>query len=110
MGRKSFRKGRQAEYEVKSILEQHGFKVQRVPLSGSTEFAKGDLVITKIDKLGRPSETFLAEVKRRADGFKELYKFLEGRRLCFLRADRKGWLVVVRLADFLEMTTDAGHS
>jgi hypothetical protein len=43
------------------------------------------------------------EVKARADGFRELYKWLDDDAsiLC-LKADRKGWLVVQWLGDWLD--------
>lgn len=39
------------------------------------------------------------EVKRRKDGFRQLYAWLQGRDFVAVRADRKEWLVVMRAAD-----------
>lgn len=90
MGRASRDKGARAEREVAGLLGG-----RRVPLSGAAggEFA-GD-VITEL--LGR------GEVKRRKDGFKELYRWLEGKDFLALRADRRKWLVVVELDRLLAL-------
>lgn len=42
------------------------------------------------------------EVKRRADGFKSLYKWLEKADTVAVRSDRKGWLVVMTLEEWDE--------
>lgn len=39
------------------------------------------------------------EVKRRADGFKQLYKWLADNDFLAIRADRKDWLVVLKAED-----------
>jgi hypothetical protein len=39
-------------------------------------------------------------VKGRGDGFKNLYRWLEGKDILFVRADRKEWLVIQRLKDW----------
>lgn len=41
---------------------------------------------------------FCLEVKARADGFRELYSWLDGRDVLILKADRHEPLVVVRLS------------
>jgi len=43
------------------------------------------------------------EVKRRKDGFKQLYTWLEGKDYLALRADRRKWLVVVELDKLLTL-------
>lgn len=81
-GRAPRRKGNSGERELARLLGG-----RRIPLSGSAGGAfVGDV---EVPGLGR------GEVKRRRDGFKELYKWLEGRDFLGLRADRKGWLIVV---------------
>jgi len=84
VGRASRDKGNRAEREVAKILS-----AKRVPLSGAAggEYA-GDVVD---ELLGR------GEVKRRKDGFKLLYKWLEGNDFLCVRADRKDWLIVMKL-------------
>lgn len=41
------------------------------------------------------------ECKMRADGFKQLYKWLDNRDALALKADRKEWLVVMPLETYL---------
>ena len=94
-GKKSKRKGYRGEAEIVRLLRQHGVDAKRVPLSGSAKhFQPGDVVI----------EGYLtAEVKRRKNGFKQLYEWLENRNLVFLRADRRPWLVVMDFELFLQL-------
>src|SRR5690606_23185668 len=89
MGKHSRDKGVRAEREFAKLISG-----ERVPLSGAAggRFA-GDVV-----GLG-----LKWEVKRRADGFKELYKWLEGKDALAVRADRREWLVVIPLERFLQM-------
>jgi len=81
-GKAPRRKGNSGERELARLL---GGK--RIPLSGSAggHFA-GDVIVPG---LGR------GEVKRRRDGFKQLYAWLEGRDFLALRADRQPWLIVL---------------
>ncbi len=83
-GKAPRRKGNEGERQLARLL---GGK--RMPLSGSAggQFA-GDVIVPG---LGR------GEVKRRRDGFKELYKWLEGRDFLAVRADRREWLIVMGL-------------
>lgn len=83
-GKAPRRKGDSGERELARLLGG-----RRIPLSGAAGgvFA-GDV---EVPGLGR------GEVKRRRDGFKELYKWLENRDFLALRADRKGWLIVMGL-------------
>ena len=45
--------------------------------------------------------TAQCEVKARADGFKEIYKWLKPATILFLKADRQDALAVIRLKDFI---------
>jgi hypothetical protein len=49
------------------------------------------------------------EVKCRANGFRELYAWLEGRDLLIIRADRREPLAVVPLRLAVEIATQAEH-
>jgi hypothetical protein len=94
MGKKSRDKGYRLEHELVLKLNEMGFKAERVPLSGGAGGSfTGDLIIN-----GKK-----AEVKGRAAGFKEIYKWLEPVDYLFIRADRQEWLVVMRLKDFKDM-------
>lgn len=82
-GKPPRRKGDNGERELARLLGG-----RRIPLSGAAggEFA-GDV---EVPGLGR------GEVKRRQDGFKQLYKWLEGRDFLAVRADRREWLITMR--------------
>ncbi|MEM0503441.1 MAG: hypothetical protein QXT58_01900 [Archaeoglobaceae archaeon] len=96
MGKKSRRKGYLGEHEIEKTLREMGLDAVRVPLSGSTAFQKGDVVVKFAGR------TFVAEVKRRKS-FKTLYEWLEGKDLCFFRADNEKWLVIVPLETFVKL-------
>lgn len=89
-GKAPRRKGDNAERELARLLGG-----QRVPLSGAAggDYA-GDVVVPG---LGR------GEVKRRRDGFKQLYAWLEGRDFLALRADRREWLIVLPVKKALQL-------
>ena len=99
-GSSSQRKGKRAEREVARLLRDAGIPARRVPLSGSVEGFLGDVVIELGDR------ELVGEVKRRRDGFKELYRWLEGRDLLFCRADRRGWVVVMPVEIFIELVRE----
>lgn len=83
MGMAERRKGQRAERELARILGG-----ERVPLSG----AAGGQFAGDVEALG-----LRWEVKVRANGFRQLYGWLEGRDALALRADRREWLVVLRV-------------
>lgn len=91
MGKRSKRKGYTGEREFADLT---GGK--RVPLSGAADGFKNDVIVDGLK----------FEVKRRKDGFKTLYKWLEDEAEpdgLAIRADYKGWLVVLPLDLFLRL-------
>lgn len=50
------------------------------------------------------------EVKARKDGFKELYRWIQDERekpdMLALKADRKPWLVVITLDEYMRLQSD----
>lgn len=88
-GRAPRRKGDRAEREFARLVGG-----RRVPLSGA---AGGDYA-GDVRALG-----LRWEVKRRAAGWQTLYGYLEGADALALRADRRGWLVVMDLDRFLKL-------
>jgi hypothetical protein len=101
-GKSPRRKGDRAERAIVKFLQDRGFAAERVPLSGSAGGSYlGDVTIPvlNIDRV--------AEVKCRADGFRELYKWLEERDLLIVRADRKEPLVVLPLKLAAEIAAKA---
>jgi Holliday junction resolvase len=99
-GRRSRDKGARVERGIVRALQAEGFAAQRVPLSGSAggRFA-GDVVMPL---MGRD---LCLEVKARAEGFRELYSWLDGRDVLIVKADRQEPLVVVRLSLAVEIST-----
>lgn len=84
--KRSIDKGKRLEREAARLM-----RWRRVPLSGaaaaSGEEYAGDLVD---DVTG-----WRAQVKGEADGFRRLYRWLEGHDVLLLKADRKPWLAVL---------------
>jgi hypothetical protein len=93
MGKASRDKGARREREFSKLID--GVKM---PLSG----ALGGEFSNDVKGLG-----LQFEVKARKDGFKTLYTWLEDERekpdALALKADRKDWLVVMKLSQFLEL-------
>jgi Holliday junction resolvase len=92
-GRRSRSKGVRAERGIVNALQAHGIAAVRVPLSGAAggRFS-GDVVLPL---MGRD---LCVEVKVRANGFRELYRWLADRDVLIVKADRQEPLVVVRLS------------
>lgn len=88
-GLKSKRKGSRTELEFAKLVGG-----QRVPLSGAMGFLdsqyKGD-----VKGMG-----LVWECKARKDGFKQIYKYLEGVDALAVKADRKEWLAIVPISTF----------
>lgn len=102
-GKSAKRKGYSGEREVVQLLEKFGIEAERVPLSGSLKGKlSGDVDCTI------KGESKKIEVKRRKDGFKELYKFIEqdDSDYIFMRADRKDWIVAMTFGEWLELVKD----
>ncbi|MEY9674796.1 hypothetical protein [Bradyrhizobium elkanii] len=91
-GKKSREKGDRAERAIVRFLQDRGFAAERVPLSGSAGGSYlGDLTVpvVGVDRV--------VEVKCRANGFRELYRWLIDRDILIVRADRSEPLVVLPL-------------
>ncbi|MCD6379637.1 hypothetical protein J7M07_04245 [bacterium] len=100
MGKSQRNKGYRGEYRLVKLLQRAGIPAKRVPLSGATSFQKGDVVIGK--------DT--GEVKVRRNGFKQIYRWLEEHKYLFIKADRKEYLVVMRLKDFIRLWKEGGQN
>ena len=101
-GRAPRRKGHSIERALVRFLQARGFAAVRVPLSGSVggRFA-GDILLPL---MGRD---LCVEVKARADGFRELYCWLNRRDVLIVKADRREPLVVLRLSLAAEIAHEA---
>lgn len=98
MGKMERRKGYRVEHEIENSFRSAGIEAKRVPLSGSTNFAKGDVQIAL-----KNNRILTAEVKARKEGFKQIYDWLEGKDLLIIKANKKEPLVVLRLRDYIQM-------
>ena len=65
-------KGARIEREIVALFQSWGLKALRVPLSGATTYAKGDVDVY----LANRDAPLIAEVKSRKDGFKQLTSWL----------------------------------
>tara|TARA_R100000329_G_C7458328_1_gene161451 strand:- start:168 stop:506 length:339 start_codon:yes stop_codon:yes gene_type:complete len=92
-------KGIRFELELVKIAEQHELKAKRVPLSGSMQGFKSDVIIHS--KTGDWS----IEAKKRGNGFKFLYDNLEkdDADALVVAADRKKPLAILHYSDFLDL-------
>lgn len=91
MGRRSKRKGSRRELEFAKLIGG-----RRTPLSGAVKHYPND-----VEGMGMSWE-----VKARKEGFKQLYNWLESEDkpdALALKADRKDWLVVMKLDKFKEL-------
>jgi Holliday junction resolvase len=88
-GRRSRDKGARAERAIVRLLQGQGIMAEKI----SGMYKPGaDL---RVPLMGRD---LCVEVKARADGFRELYCWLNGRDVLIVKADRQEPLVVVRLS------------
>ena len=106
MGKFSKDKGARVERDFVSRLNDKGIRARRVPLSGAMPNYKNDMVLPW---LGGEVD---GEVKARADGFKEIYKWIDPVKVLFIKANRKQGLAVMRLEDFAELLhwANLGHA
>ena len=107
MGRASRDKGNRVERAIVRVLQNHGFAAERVPLSGAARGRFGGDVSLPLLGVDRR-----VEVKSRADGFRQLYRWLDGADLLIVRADRKPPLVILplKLAAKVAMAAERGKS
>jgi Holliday junction resolvase len=101
-GRQSRQKGDRFERAIVRLLQDAGFGATRVPLSGSVGGKySGDI---SLPLLGRD---LCIECKHRADGFRELYAWLEDRDLLIVKADRRDALVILPLKTAIDIAVVA---
>lgn len=92
-GRASRQKGNRVERAIVRALQDAGLGAERVPLSGSAGGSYlGDLTVPVIGR------DLVVEVKARAGGFVELYRWLDDRDVLVVKADRREPLVVLPLS------------
>lgn len=103
MGKSQRDKGNRTERAIVNAIIGMGIAAKRVPLSGMTNFHKGDVVV---EVQGQP---WTLEVKARENGFKQIYSWLEGMDALVIKADRKQALVVMPLNTFCELIKKSGE-
>jgi hypothetical protein len=92
-GRRSRDKGNRAERALVRFFQDHGFAAERVPLSGAAGGScLGDLTVPLLG-----ADRVLA-VKACTKGFDQLYRWLVGRNLLIIKADRREPLVILPVA------------
>lgn len=102
MGKVSRDKGARGERLFVRLLQEAGIAAERIPLSGAAGGSfSGDITCPVLGVDRR------FECKLRADGFKELYKWLHGNHGLFIKADRREPLVVLKLDDFTDLLMTA---
>src|SRR5208283_5763067 len=91
-GRASRDKGNRLERAIVRLLQDHGLGAERVPLSGAVGGSYlGDLTVPVIGR------DLVVEAKARADGFAQIYAWLEARDVLVVKADRRDALVILPL-------------
>lgn len=99
MGRMSRTKGAVYERELVNQAKEYGLFAQRVPLSGATSYAKGDVEITPSF-----SETpWVFEAKRRKELPAWMMEALGENAGLILRADNEKSVAVIPLKTLLEL-------
>lgn len=93
MPNRSKQKGNRFEREVVNEAKGLGLGAYRVPLSGACAGFKGDVMVA-----GRK-----LEVKKRASGFKQIYRWIYGFDGVVVGQDCREALIVIRLKDWLKM-------
>ena len=102
MGKASRDKGSREERAIVNTWQEAGMAAERIPLSGAAGGSfKGDVTIPILGE----DRTF--EAKVRADGFKQLYSWLDDNFGLFVRSDRNPRLVVLREGDLIAILRNA---
>ncbi len=101
MGKPSRDKRARFERSVVNSLKDHGIAAERVPLSGAAGGSYKDDVYAEIPSLNQEQWKF--ELKKRADGFKQIYSWIEGSDGLMISADRKETLVVLPFNAFCRL-------
>ena len=100
-GRASQRKGRDGELELARVLQEYGYDVQpgRAQSYGEVPDLTGlsgvHIEVKRVERLNVP------EAMKQA--VRDAGKFHDGAPTLFHRRNRQGWLVTMRLSDWLEM-------
>ena len=101
MSKASRDKGARREREFVNMFRDWGLKAQRVPLSGATEYAKGDI---DLYLQGRDAP-LVGEVKARAKPPKMVMDWLGENDFLLVKGDREKPFVVLPIRTFKELVS-----
>lgn len=104
MGKAQRNKGIRAERTFVNVFKAHGIKAERIPLSGGTSYAKGDI---EIEVAG---EKWKVESKVRAKGFKQIYDWITGMDALIIKADYQEAIISMPLRKFLSIIQNINNS
>ena len=96
MGKMQRDKGARFEREIVNKLEFHDIKAKRVPLSGAS-WLKGDIIANL------NNEDYVFELKKRGNGFKQIYEWIDEPDALIICADRKKPLVIMEFDNFCDL-------
>jgi hypothetical protein len=100
MGKMQRRKGYEFERKITNWFRDRGIPAQRVPLSGGTMYAKGDI---DIYLNGEDEAPTIAECKVRSRGFTNLYDWMaDDCDILIIKQDRQEPLVVMTIDYFAD--------
>jgi len=106
MGKSQRDKGNRNERQLVNIFRAYGIDAKRVPLSGSAEGFKGDIIANIQGQAWRIE----SKVRGNGNGFKQLYGWLTGNDALVVKADRQQALVVMPLRKFCELVGEVEAS
>jgi hypothetical protein len=98
MSRHSREKGRRTELAIVRLLQDRGIAAEKVSRAG---YGGPDLIMPVL------GQNRAAEVKCRAEGFRELYGWIADRDVLIVKADHQEPLVVIRLSFAAEVVIAA---
>ena len=101
MGKMQRNKGKRVELELVNLFKSWGLHAVRVPLSGATEYAKGDIDVY----ISQRDAPLVGEVKARRSGFKTVTDALGENDFLVIRIDQKPPLFVLPLETMKELLT-----
>ena len=103
MGKMQRDKGARFEREIVNKLEFHNIKAKRVPLSGAS-WLKGDIIANL------NNEDYVFELKKRGNGFKQIYEWIDEPDALIICADRKKPLVIMEFDNFCDLYNNKDKS
>jgi Holliday junction resolvase len=103
MGKMQRDKGARFEREIVNKLEFHDIKAKRVPLSGAS-WLKGDIIANL------NNEDYVFELKKRGNGFKQIYEWIDEPDALIICADRKKPLVIMEFDNFCDLYNNKDKS